>query len=173
MRNVGKIFEEQIKKSTPPYCLFYRLPDTGQAYGGQGNLRFSLKNPFDAQIWDSKGHVLYAIELKSVSGKSISFERTKKDKGVIHLHQVEGLTEWSSYDGIVAGFILEFREIPTTIFLNIKDFNRLIELIAKKSFNLKDLDDNSIPYIVIAQTKARTRYLYDVDCFLTKIRESK
>lgn len=46
-KNVGKIFEEQWKKSTPDYALLYRLPDAAQSFGGSNKLRFSSKNPFD------------------------------------------------------------------------------------------------------------------------------
>ena len=73
MSNIGKVFEEQIKKSVPDYALLYRLPDAAQSFGGSNTLRFSRKNPFDFLLWDSKRHILYALEMKTVSGKSISF----------------------------------------------------------------------------------------------------
>ena len=41
-----------------------------------------------------------------------------------------------------------------------------ISLIDKKSFNYNDLEEHEIPFIVINQKKARTRYRYDVDAFL-------
>lgn len=166
MQNIGKVFESQIQKSVPDYALMHRLPDAAQAFGGGNKLRFSRKNPFDYILWDSKGHILYALELKTVKEKSISFERTPEDKGEIHYYQIEGLTLWSQYDGIIAGFIIEFRSIETTIFLEVSNFNRLISIISKKSFNLNDLKNNQIPYVVIPQQKARTRYIYDVDYLL-------
>lgn len=104
--NTGKRFEADFKKSVPSYALLYRLPDSAQAFGGSSNLRFSSKNPFDYLIWNSKSHILYALELKTVAGKSISFERNKEEHGEIHWHQVEGLNKWNKYDGIVCGFII-------------------------------------------------------------------
>lgn len=164
--NVGKKFETQFVKYAPDYALIHRMPDSAQSFGRSQNLRFSRKNPFDFQIWDSRNGTLYALELKSKSGKSISFERTKSDKGDIHYHQIEGLRLWGSYNGIVAGLIVEFRDLEKTIFIDIHDFDTLLSAIDKKSFNLDDLDKNDISYMVIPQEKLRENYKYDLDYFL-------
>lgn len=169
MKNQGKIFEDNFKKSTPDYSLFYRLPDSAQSFGGCNNLRFSRKNPFDFLLWDSKKHRLFALELKSVAGKSISFERKKDEYGEIHYHQIEGLNSWNKYDGIVCGFIIEFRKIETTVFIDIKDFLEITDKIPKKSFNFDDLSTYEIKHSIISQKKARTHYTYGVDEFLMSI----
>ena len=166
-KNVGKIFEDDFKKSVPEYALLYRLPDPAQSFGGGNKLRFSRKNPFDYMLWDSKRHILYALELKTVSGKSISFEREKDDTGVIHYYQEKGLKEWDSFDGTVCGFVIQFRELEKTIFLDIKDFDKLINIISKKSFSFNDLSNNNIKYTIISQHKKISRYNYDIDNFLT------
>lgn len=163
--NVGKIFESQIKKSVPDYALLYRLPDSAQSFGG-GNLRFSNRNPFDFLLWDSIKHKLYALEMKTVAGKSISFERSKEEKKEIHYHQIKGLNDWNRYDGITCGFIIEFRQIEKTVFIEIAEFNKLIDKIPKKSFNFDDLNEYQIQYLIVEQRKARTRYTYDIDKFL-------
>lgn len=168
--NTGKRFEADFKKSIPSYALLYRLPDSAQAFGGGGNLRFSSKNPFDFLLWDSRRHILYALELKTVEGGSISFERSKEEKGVIHYHQIMGLSEWNKYDGVKCGFIIEFRKIEKTVFIDIDEFNKLINLVNKKSFNYKDLENYKICYTTIGQVKARTRYTYKVDEFLTSMK---
>lgn len=165
--NYGKVFEHSFKNSIPNYALFYRLPDPSQSFAC-GNLRFSLKNPFDCIIFNSRNHILYALELKTVAGKSISFERSKEEHGEIHWHQVEGLNKWNKYDGIVCGFIIEFRKIEKTVFINIKDFNKLMNTITKKSFNFDDLDNHKINYVIIGQEKVRTHYKYKVDEFLNQ-----
>ena len=167
-QNVGKLFEQSFRNSVPSYALYYRLPDPPQSFGG-GNLRFSSKNPFDCLIWDSERHTLFAIEIKTVSGKSISFERSKQEKGEIHFHQIQGLNDWSKYDGIIAGFIIEFRQIEKTVFIRIEDFNKLIEKIPKKSFNFDDLDSNEIDYIFIPQHKKKVNYRYDVEELLRSV----
>lgn len=165
--NVGKIFEEQLNKSVPDYALIYRLSDPAQSFGG-GNTRFSAKNPFDFLIWDSKRHILYAVEAKTVAKKTISFERVKEDKGDIHLHQIEGLSAWKKYDGITCGLIIEFRELEKTIFLEINDMKTAMDVISKKSFTIEDLDKNGISYFVIPQKKKRTRYTYDLDALFSR-----
>ena len=70
-------------------------------------------------MWDSKKRLLYAIELKTVKGTSISFERSKDDNGDIHHHQIEGLSEWDKYSGTICGLIIEFREAEFTVFIEI------------------------------------------------------
>lgn len=166
--NTGKRFEADFKKSVPSYALLYRISDSAQAFGGSSNLRFSSKNPFDYLIWNSKRYILYALELKTVAGKAISFERSKEESGEIHWHQVEGLNKWNRYDGIICGFIIEFRKIEKTVFIDISDFNKLINTITKKSFNFDDLDNHKINYVIIGQEKVRTHYKYKVDEFLNQ-----
>ena len=48
--NVGKKFEEDIKKSIPDYCLTIRIPDPPQSFTKRSDTRFSVKNPFDFNI---------------------------------------------------------------------------------------------------------------------------
>ena len=84
----------------------------------------------------------------------------------IHYHQIKGLNEWNEYDGITCGFVIEFRQIETTVFIDIADFNKLVVAIPKKSFNFYDLDIYDIRYTIIEQKKSRTRYIYDIDKFL-------
>ena len=150
--------------------MLYKLPDAAQSFDRNSNLRFSYKNPFDFLLWDSIGYLLYAIEAKTVSKKSISFERNKSDNGVIHLHQINGLKKWNEFNGIICGFIIEFRELEKTIFLEISEFNKLVNNISKKSFTIDDLENNHILYYVISQKKARSRYTYDLDAFLVNMR---
>lgn len=168
IKNIGKQFERNIQSSVPEYALMHRLPDSAQSFGGASKLRFSRKSPFDFILWDSSKHFLYALELKTVAGKSISFERSKEDSGEIHYHQIVGLREWSKYNGIIAGFIIEFRQIEETIFLAINDFDTLIGLIDKKSFNVSDIENFNIPHFVIKQEKMRTNYKYDIESLLNE-----
>lgn len=169
--NKGKSFELDFKKSVPNYTLLYRLPDAAQSFSHNSNLRFSRKNPFDFLLWDSIRHRLFALEMKTVAGKSISFERNKDENGDIHYHQIKGLNEWNKYDGIICGFIIEFRAIEKTVFIDISEFNKLMNYVPKKSFNFDDLACHSIKHMVIDQKKARTHYTYCIDEFLSKIKE--
>ena len=158
--NVGKQFEQDFSKSVPDSVLIYRLPDAAQSFGG-GNLRFSRKNPFDYIMYD--GSTLFALELKTVKGKSISFERMKEDSGDIHYHQIVGLNEWNKYRGTICGFVVNFRDLERTVFIPIHKFNELVENTTKKSLNINDLVGNVIE---IGTEKVRTRYRYDIEKFI-------
>jgi len=147
------------------------LPDAAQSFSHSNNLRFSRKNPFDFLLWDSKRHILFALEMKTVAGKSISFERNKDENRDIHYHQIKGLNEWNKYDGITCGFIIEFRAIEKTVFIDIDEFNKLMDAVTKKSFNFDDLNSHKINYVVIGQDKIRTHYRYGVDEFLMSIKK--
>lgn len=143
-----------------------RIPDAAQSFFKSSNLRFSRKNPFDFLLWNPKTLTLYTLELKTVKGKSISFERTKEDHGEIHYHQIIGLENFEKIGECVCGFVIEFRELETTIFLPIVEFIKLVQLITKKSFNYNDLINNNINHIIIPQSMLKTHYRYDIEYFL-------
>ena len=171
--NAGKVFEKAFTKSMPDYALLYRLPDPAQSFSGGSLTRFSRRNPFDFLAFSPPTRTLYALELKTVAGKSISFERSKGESGVIHYYQIAGLNDWNKYDGVKCGFVIEFREIETTVFIDIDEFNRLISAIEKKSFNFDDLQENEVDFFIIPQTKKRTQYTYDLEKFFNEVYEGK
>ena len=111
------------------------------------------------------GKILYTLELKSVGATSISFERTKEDKGVIHKHQIDNLLKFSTYENIVSGLILDFRLSDMTYFCMIEEFVNMINNLDKKSFNEKDLYEWCNP-IVIDKKKLKVNYRYNVGKFL-------
>lgn len=111
---------------------------------------------------------LFCLELKSVAGKSISFERTKKDKGTIHFHQIEYLKQSSVYKNIICGLIIDFRRTGNTWFLNIKQWDSLVESVSKKSFNEEDLLSYAAP-LLIRKKKLRVNYRYDIQQFLQDV----
>lgn len=159
-KSVGKIFEANWKKSIPESVFFYRPPDAAQSFGGNNNLRFSAKSPCDLFMFT--GEKFYALELKSVGSKFMSFERRKEDNGIIHFHQIENLTKYSKYKNVVSGFILDFRESDKTYFCKIEDFNYMIESLDKKSFNESDLMKYAKP-IVIEKVKKKVNYKYNIE----------
>lgn len=166
LQNIGKRFEQDWIKSVPDYVGVLRIPDAAQSFYKSSNLRFSRKNPFDFLLWCPNALTLYTLELKTVKGKSISFERTKDEHGEIHYHQIVGLENFEKIGECVCGFIIEFRELETTIFLPINEFIKLQELISKKSFNYNDLVNNNIKFITIPQKMLKTHYRYDIEYFL-------
>jgi recombination protein U len=167
-QNIGKRFENNFKSSIPSDVLYYRLKDSAQSFGGSSNLRFSSKNPCDAFLYSYP--IFFTLELKSVGSTSISFERSKEDKGVIHYHQIEGLTNYAKYDGVTSGFVMNFRHKNDEVcyFQNINDFNIMIDKLDKKSFNEQDLLKNNA--IIIECTKKKVNYTYNIEKFIKQIK---
>ncbi len=170
-KNVGKKFEDNWKASVPEYVYYLRLHDSANSFNqNTSTLRFSMKSPYDCQLFNGKTRILYCLELKSASGKSMSFERKKGDNksANIKYHQIESLTKASKYEGMVVGFIFNFRfedkDTEVTYFQSIMNFNKMIENLNKKSFNIIDL----LKYdpIKIEQTKKKVNYTYNVEKFL-------
>lgn len=116
------------------------------------------------------GEILYTIELKSVGTKSISFERDKSDKGVIHKHQIDNLSKFSTYQNIVSGFLFDFRLSDMTYFCDISDFINMINGLDKKSFNEKDLLKWCNP-IEIEKKKLKVNYRYNINNLFEKVRK--
>ena len=115
------------------------------------------------------GEVFYTLELKSVGTNSISFERNKEDKGIIHKHQIDKLLEFSKYKNIVSGLLLDFRLSDKTYFCMIEEFVDMMDNLDKKSFNEKDLYEWCNP-IVIEKKKMKVNYRYSVEKFLKETR---
>lgn len=116
------------------------------------------------------GNHFFCLELKSVAGKSISFERTKNDKGEIQYHQIEYLKSCLNYRNIIPGLIIDFRGTDNTWFLNIKEWDDLINSISKKSFNESDLISYSHP-ILISKKKLKVNYRYNIQRFIDDVTE--
>ena len=170
MKNVGKQFEKDFSDSIPDYCYVHRLRDTAQSYNNSSNTKFSWDNECDFFIWDSLRHIFYAIECKSTKYKSMSVQLDKNDKSnkMIKHHQKESLTKISEFDGAIAGFFLNFRDeknnTERTYFLDIVDFNKMIEDINKKSFNEIDVILNN--GVKISGVKKRVHFRWNIDEFL-------
>ena len=174
MKNVGKIFEENFKKSVPTDVYYYRLHDAPQSFNKTDSLRFSWKNPYDCMLYDGKSRTLYTLELKTSGTKSFSFELEKGTNKTanIHYHQIESLRNVAKYEGIVCGFIFNFRyqNVKTkeaeevTYFQSIDDFDEMISNLNKKSFNIADL----VKYhpIKIDQKKKKVNYTYNIEKFI-------
>ena len=134
------------------------------------NLRFSSKSPCDCFLFD--GDVLFPLELKSVVGKSISFERTEDDNGVIHKHQIDYLSDVSRFKNVIPGFILDFRSSNNTYFCYIGDFLNMIDQISKKSFNGNDLAKYCSP-VKVEKRKLKVNYRYDINKLLDVIKSRR
>lgn len=170
-KNVGKRFEANFRDSIPSYALLIRLPDPPQAFSQSSLSRFSVKNPCDFILFDTKNRTLIPIELKTTKNKSMSFEDVnvkEQQSKMIHAHQIVGLTKFAQYDNVVSGFLFDFRDekndCERCYFQKIEDFNEMVGNIDKKSFNEIDL----IMYkaIKVNGEKKRVNYRWDIENLL-------
>ena len=60
-KNVGKIFEESIKKSIPSYVVLIRLNDSPQAFKQSDLTRFTPQTPFDYIAFDTNSKILHCL----------------------------------------------------------------------------------------------------------------
>lgn len=169
IRNEGKKFEEDFKKSVPEDFYFYRLRDSGSSFNPtqETGLRFSWQNDYDCFIFYKDS--FFPIELKSTQGTSMSIQFTKEEKGkMIKLSQINGLMKAQKHEGVYAGFLLNFRKTEHTYWLSIKDFYLFYKFTDKKTINEKDIQENN--GILIPQVKKRVRYTYDVKRMIEMIK---
>lgn len=171
-KNEGKNFEAIIKSNAPYYLKLVRIPDPPQSFTQRSDTRFSKKNPYDYEAFDSLHRIQYSLELKTTSQKYLSYHTSAKDekdgKGAnIQWHQIEGLTNASEYDNCIAGFLLNFRldsGEQLLYFLDIKDFNKYRNSTNKKSLNIMDVSLNG--GVKISGEKLIKNYRWDLDEFL-------
>ena len=172
--NVGKIFESDFRNSVDKdRCLLIRLNDQPQSF--KNTAKFSLKSPCDFLLYDSSTKLFIPFELKTTKYRSMSYENINEDnpkEAMIHKHQLESLLEFSKYDGVKAGLILNFRteesNIQRTYYISIQNFLSMCEIINKKSVNEIDLI-NIGHAIKIDGIKKRTRYIWDINGLLDKL----
>jgi penicillin-binding protein-related factor A (putative recombinase) len=171
-KNEGKLFEEDMKSSAKDQNIFfYRVKDVPPTLL-KPNARVS-KNDFDSFIYRKPN--LFPIEFKSTKAKSISFSES-----IIKSHQIEALKEAVEYDGLIAGFIFNFREYENaTYFVHINDFltykhiaeNEITEHTYKSKIN-----KSSIPLdickeigVEVGNVKKVKRYRYYINKLLDEL----
>lgn len=155
-QKVGKQFEKDFKDSIPDDVFYYRFKDGTAGFSGtkNENVRFQSKNICDCMLFH-RG-VLCLLELKTVKGKSFSFNNVRDN-------QIKEL-EKSTYFGIIAGFIINFRDLEKTIFIEVNEFIDMMNRSSKKSFNQDDLQFHK--YTEISSKKLKVHYRYDIEKFL-------
>ena len=172
--NVGKIFEnnfrEAVKSAKNGEIFIYRIKDTDSSYKHTDTSRYTTKNICDFFMY-YKG-ILYALELKSTSYKSFSFELDKnKPRKMIDVYQIEKLRELTKFKGIVPGFVFNFRNEEEsnedTYFMRIEDFSEFVNNNEKKSINKSDI----VVYggIPIESKKKRKNFTYNIDKMINDI----
>lgn len=156
--NPGKQFEADLKASMPEgvYCL--RLTESGAGGIGFNEVkRFSVPAPYDLILYKSPD--MYALELKSTIGTSLSF---KGKSPMIKEHQLKKLRE-AAVKGVKAGFMINFRKSGNTYYLPIEAFDIITQygMIAKSSINEYDIVSSGKAIKIEARLK-KVKYSYNL-----------
>lgn len=171
MKNEGKRFEEDWKKSFDhSKVYFFRIKDSATAFSG-GTSSFTSKNPYDCFVFYERNFV--AIELKSTKGTSFSFETERAGSGhkMIKQQQVDDLLHVSKFNGAYAGIVFNLRTAGHTYWMDIKNFDNFCKNTTKVSINERDIIDNG--GILIEQKLLKVRYKYSVMNWLNGIIEQE
>jgi penicillin-binding protein-related factor A (putative recombinase) len=111
----GKEFEQSIEQSCNEQNIFYfRVRDVNPM---AIKPKFKLpQNKYDSLMYYNDH--LFTIEMKSTKSKSISFSES-----IIKQHQIDNLVEAANFDGVISGFLFNFRvEGNPTFFVEINKF---------------------------------------------------
>lgn len=161
MKNQGKIFEQNFRKSIPinDKIYYYRLKDTASSYyGGNDNLRFSQNNIADAIMFyvGSMFSYLFILEFKSHKGKSLPLTCIRKN-------QLEEMSEASKKIGVRPILVVFFSDIEKCYALDIEDVNNFTNSCDRKSIPIEFFDNNATE---IETIKLRTNYKYNIEKWL-------
>lgn len=161
-KNQGKLFEQDFQKSIPPTCWIYRLRDNASSFANGSATRFTSSNICDYILFDDISKTLFLIECKSTQGTAVPLSMVRDT-------QIKGLVDASKHN-LIAGILINFRnDTNNTYFISIDNYVKMVNDINKKSFNIKDLLANNA--IEIYSSKKRTRYTYDIQEMINKMKE--
>ncbi|MDR0123038.1 hypothetical protein RFW13_16565 [Bacillus pumilus] len=152
--NLGKVFEANIQQSAKDQGLFfYRIKDVNPM-AIKSNFGVS-KNKYDCILF-AKG-VLFPLELKSTKKGYISFSES-----IIKAQQIKHLKEAAEFEGVVPGFLFNFREPENRVFfVHIKDF-LTYKNIAKKQLAhtyISKVNKASIPIGICEEIGTEVRWM--------------
>lgn len=177
----GKKFEQNWRDSYKSSEHYYmRLRDGAKWLQGQGS-SYQSENQCDAIQHTMP--FLWLLELKSTKGSSVSFNpyingesspdkkpKNKKTNVMIKANQVKELRQAVNYQGVIAGFVVNYREreLKTktydneTFFIHINDFWNFAVRTGKSGLSR---DDSREIGIKIEHDKLKTNYRYKINEF--------
>ena len=156
---MGYVLQDNIKKSCEKQdILFYRFKDSPFSFANSEKTKFTINNICDCMIFLS-GKLLF-LELKSTKGKSFSFtEHSLRQLNDINkiIHNKQGLKRF----GVYGCFIIEFRELEETYFIQVQDILKYLNENNTKTINIqKYIKDNK--FIKVEQKLLRKNYTFDI-----------
>ena len=147
-KNIGKVFEEEIKASFPKDFYVERYKDIPDKFRG-------VNNPAD--FWIYKYPLLFLLELKSHKGKSIPFDKIR-DNQVERMHEA---VAW--FEGIYGGFLFNFRDLEETYYVPVAPVYKFMKTAERKSIPVEWCREVGTK---IDQKKKKVRYTYDLESWL-------
>lgn len=156
MANLGKVFEENFKKSVPDDYFCYRFRDSAGTWGGNENLRFTPSNIADYMIHDY--NTLYLVETKNHKGKSIPLSCIVGNK--TKEKQIEDLYIANTYVGVSSHLIVFFCDVEKCYSLGINKLREFIILGERKSIPISYFEKFGIE---IEVKKLKTNYRYNIE----------
>ena len=164
MKNLGKVFEQNFRKSIPDSnkIYYYRLKDSASSYyGGNQQLRFSQSNIADAFLFYVTEYMNYLLilEFKNHKGKSLPIN-------CIRENQLKEMVEASKKMDVIPLLVVFFSDIERCFSLRIEDVNNYIKTSGRKSIPLEYFEQTAIE---IEVTKLRTNYKYNIEEWLNNI----
>lgn len=159
MKNKGYVLQDNIKKSCDKQdILFYRFKDSPFSFIRSDKTKFTTNNICDCMIF--LANKLLFVELKSVKGKSFNFtEHSLRQLNDINkiIHNKQGLKRF----GVYGCFIIEFRELEETYFIQVQDILEYLKENNTKTINIQKYI-NKNKYIKVEQRLLRKNYTFDI-----------
>lgn len=154
--NNGKIFERQWRKSAQDCkdLFYYRLKDSPTSWGQSEAIRFTNENICDVVMF--KTPVLFLLELKAVSNKSLPYTNIRKN-------QFDGLLEASEVKNVRAGLVVYFHDLEECYFADIKSLDKFKRENDRKSFPVQFFRDSGMKIDI---KSLRVNKLYGVSSFV-------
>lgn len=163
MKNLGKVFEQNFRKSIPvsKKIYYYRLKDTASSYyGGNENLRFSQNNIADAFLFYVGDYMtnLLILEFKNHKGKSLPLSCIKEN-------QLNGMIDANKKTGVIPMLVVFFIDVEKCYSLNIEFVEKFIENNERKSIPINYFEEYGTK---IEVTKLKTNYRYNIEKWLNQ-----
>lgn len=161
MKNLGKMFEQNFRKSIPisNKIYYYRLKDSASSYyGGNEQLRFSQNNIADAFMFVVGNYAtnLLILEYKNHKGKSLPLT-------CIRENQLKEMIEANKKVGVIPMIIVFFIDAEKCYSLNIEYVDKFIKENDRKSIPIDYFEQYGTQ---IEVTKLRTNYKYNIEKWL-------
>ena len=160
MKNLGKAFEQNFRKSIPETnkIFYYRLKDSNNNWNRGENIRFAQNNIADAFLYHCSNGTnnLLVLEYKSHKGKSLPLT-------CIRENQLKEMLDANEKSGVIPMIIVFFSDIERCFSLNIKYVEEFLRNSDRKSIPLEYFEENGVE---IETVKLKTNYRYNIEEWL-------